>query len=140
MKYGCTPLINVLCAEEYAEPNGDLMKNTIEAIEIGGQKMHLVVIRELFCYRHPTSGHIIKKSYNDPPGICRFGPPPRTSVDAQLIIDREKRRIEQYNTTSGDLNITEWWWEPPGDPPGRYNRDGSPERLEEYRAAGGSNW
>jgi hypothetical protein len=101
--------------------------NKVEHIKIGGKWFRLFTIRELFCYRHPTYGHIVKKSYENQSIMTTGRVSPRKDVQARLI-ESQKRKIERMNTKATALDcrpITEYWWEPPG-PTGRFDDDGNP--------------
>jgi hypothetical protein len=39
--------------------------NSVHHVKIGGKWYRVYKIRELFCYRHPVYGHIVKKSYEN---------------------------------------------------------------------------
>jgi hypothetical protein len=101
--------------------------NKVEHIKIGPKWYRVYTIRELFCYRHPTYGHIVKKSYENQSIMTTGRVSPRPEVQARLI-QGQKWNIEQYNkraVADGAKPITEYWWEPPG-PTGRFDDEGNP--------------
>jgi hypothetical protein len=101
--------------------------NSVENIKLGGKWCRLFTIRELFCYRHPTHGYIVKKSYAEKSIMTKGRAPTRADL-VQKLIEGQKRNIEAYNTkvtAPGARPITEFWWEAPG-MPGRYDDDGNP--------------
>lgn len=102
--------------------------NKIEQTSLNGRPIHHIHIVELFCYRHPMSGMIVKKEYKP---VMKAG----KVKNIQYAIDAAKQSIVRYNTkvtAEGSRPITDWWWEPHGDPPGRYNPDGSPVDWRDY--------
>ncbi|MBK8990134.1 MAG: hypothetical protein IPM39_29405 [Chloroflexi bacterium] len=101
--------------------------NSVETIKIGGECFRLFTIRELFCYRHPTAGHVVKKSYAGQSIMVkgRVGKDPKGRAE---LIAAQKRKIERYNTEAvavGRPAIVDYWWEAPG-PTGRFAEDGTP--------------
>jgi hypothetical protein len=101
--------------------------NSVKNVKIGGQWYREYKIRELFCYRHPVHGHIVKKSYENQTiwTTGRVSPKPEKKKE---IIEAHKRTIERKNvraTAQGCPPITEYWWEPPG-PTGRFDDEGNP--------------
>jgi hypothetical protein len=101
--------------------------NSVHHVKIEGKWCRVYKIRELFCYRHPVYGHIVKKSYADFSIMTHGRVSPRPEVKERLI-ESQKRKIERYNTTAtaaGQPPITEFWWEPPG-PTGRFDDEGNP--------------
>lgn len=100
--------------------------NQVEQIKMYGKWYRVYTIRELFCYRHPRYGHIVKKSYADKM-IMTTGRLPGSQEGRDRLIEVRKRKIVRYNTkvtAEGALPITEWWWEPPGEP-GRFDDEGN---------------
>lgn len=100
--------------------------NSIELFRVEGKRYRQYIIRELFCYRHPRHGYIVKKSYENYL-ILTTGAVPKRQEEYDRLIEAQKRKLARYNTTvtaPRDKPITDWWWEPPGEP-GRFDDKGN---------------
>lgn len=100
--------------------------NEVDQIKWDGKWYRVYKIHELFCYRHPKYGHIVKKSYADKM-FMTTGRLPAGKEACERLIEVQKRKIVRYNTqvtAPGDKPITDWWWEPPGEP-GRFDDKGN---------------
>ena len=89
--------------------------NSIDGFQVDGANLRKIVITDLFCYRHPRTGEVIKKDYSRTP-IIEEGRMPRNDEAIKRMIETRKRKLVKYNTkvtAPKDLPITEWWWEDP---------------------------